>query len=474
MRAVKQPPNDSAAQFPSDAAGSYLTSPAVVLAAAVLLYISITGTVPLTYDEAWNFTNLSSRSPSYALLNYPAPNNHVLFTFLQSLLLPNRLVSYWPPFLRLPNLLYGWALFIVLGKILSACSIGKQTAHFGVALLMISPITALYLVVARGYLLGLLLVLAAVLAYLHKRLNVATLCLILATYTVPTFGYIYPALVICAELDDATSWPRRVLRVSVRSAIFVAAVATLYLPVLDSLSKSSNGTFAYSQTGVFGADVARLASFITMPVAIRQIWLLPLCTVLIYGRIAWKGRAMKRGMAHRLAQFAALAGLFSLLIPTILHAIGLSALPFVRNLIAIPFLLGLGIFVAAENGLLFSSQLFRAGVRAVFAANFALTAAVFLMCFIIRSPLDYPTFAGLNPTPIEDAVKRGVPMRGALISAPWFYEPVLALYGNAGGYNFRRIDEDAPVADLPCVSGTIPPASGIKIESSVVTGRLCY
>lgn len=320
----------------------YLASPIVILAAAVLFYISLTGTVPLTYDEAVNFSFFSSKPPTYALWNYQSSNNHVLFTFLQSLLLPNTLVYFWPPFLRLPNLLYGCGLFAVLGRILSECSVRKHAAYFGVALVMISPISALYFVVARGYLLGLLLVMAAVLAYLQERIKLATLFVIFATYTVPTFAYIYPAFIVCAELDDVgSSWRRRVLRMGTRSAIFVAGVVLLYLPVLDGVHKSSQlAEHLKTQPGTLLADLTRFASFITLPIAIREIWLLPLGLMLIYSGIAWRGRSIERGKAHRLVYFAAFAGLFSILMPLLLYAAGLSAFPFVRKPHCSPVLLG--------------------------------------------------------------------------------------------------------------------------------------
>lgn len=143
------------------------------------------------------------------------------------------------------------------------------------------------------------------------------------------------------------------------------------------------------------------------------------------------------------------------------------------NLIAVPFFLGLGIFVAAENGLLFRSLWFRSGVRVALAANLALTAGVWFTCFVVRSPLGYPTFAGLSPTPIERAIKRGVPMRGAALSAAWAAGPVLTLYARAAGYTFQEVD-DASFAALPCVSGNTPPTSAIRIDNSVVIGLLCY
>lgn len=252
----------------------YLASPIVLLAAAVLLYISLTGTVPLTYDEAANFSFFSSKPPTYALWNYQSSNN--------------------------------------------------------------------------------------------------------------------PALIVCVELNNAGSWRRRVLRMGARSTIFVAGVVMLYLPVLDGVHKSSQlAEHLKTQPGTLLTDLTRFASFITLPIAIREIWLLPLGLVLIYSGIAWRGKSIERGKAHRLVYFAAFAGLFSILIPLILHAAGLSALPFARNLIAVPFFFGLGIFVAAENGLLFRSRWFRSGVRVAFVANLALTAGVLFTCFVVRSPLGY-------------------------------------------------------------------------------------
>ena len=55
-----------------------------LLVVAVVSYISLTGIVPLTYDEAANYQIFSSRGYAFVLTNYSLPNNHVFFTLLQS------------------------------------------------------------------------------------------------------------------------------------------------------------------------------------------------------------------------------------------------------------------------------------------------------------------------------------------------------------------------------------------------------
>src|SRR5215831_439554 len=83
---------------------------AVSLAGLFLLGVaalSLPGRAPLTYDEAYNFTDLAAHGLGYVLSHYPNPNNHVAFTGLQALLLPADAVRRWPPLLRIPNLLVG-------------------------------------------------------------------------------------------------------------------------------------------------------------------------------------------------------------------------------------------------------------------------------------------------------------------------------------------------------------------------------
>jgi hypothetical protein len=91
--------------------------PAVALAGPFLVglaVLSLAGSVPLTYDEAYNFTDLSSAGVGYVLTHYPNPNNHVAFTALQALLLPAGTVRGWPLLLRLPNLIVATALLGLL------------------------------------------------------------------------------------------------------------------------------------------------------------------------------------------------------------------------------------------------------------------------------------------------------------------------------------------------------------------------
>ncbi len=105
----------SAAPAPSpDKASWWRAAPLAGVWLLVVTTLSLRGHVPLTYDEAFNFTDVASRGVGYVISHYPNPNNHVAFTALQAISLPATLVETWPPLLRIPNLLVGAALLALL------------------------------------------------------------------------------------------------------------------------------------------------------------------------------------------------------------------------------------------------------------------------------------------------------------------------------------------------------------------------
>ena len=71
---------------------------------AAVVTLALCGAVPLTYDEAANYSTLASHGAAYTVTHYPTPNNHVAFTTLQALLLRPDWVRAWPLTLRVPNL----------------------------------------------------------------------------------------------------------------------------------------------------------------------------------------------------------------------------------------------------------------------------------------------------------------------------------------------------------------------------------
>src|SRR5262249_16185728 len=148
--------------------------------------------VPLTSDESWNYHYVSRRGAFYALTTYELPNNHILFSALQSLL-PDRLIVAWPPIIRLLNIIYG-TVFLLLAQYLLKPNLGSVGATIGAAALVLcNPLFTLYFFIARGYLLGsLLLLISLAIAATGRKFALSAIFAGLATLCVPTFALALP------------------------------------------------------------------------------------------------------------------------------------------------------------------------------------------------------------------------------------------------------------------------------------------
>ena len=77
---------------------------ALLVVAGVLGWLAL-AVVPLTYDEAYSWTNYIQRGWRVACCLYDAPNNHMFHSMLAASILPRTTVARWPLFLCVPNLL---------------------------------------------------------------------------------------------------------------------------------------------------------------------------------------------------------------------------------------------------------------------------------------------------------------------------------------------------------------------------------
>jgi hypothetical protein len=185
----------------------------------VLFIISIVAPViPFNGDEAANYLEFSRFGPIYPIFHYELPNNHVFFTVLQSLLVPKVMLSFLPAFPRFLNIIVTVCLFSFLFIFINHLS---KKIIFGLILLIacffISPLVTPYFIVARGYLLGLTLLLIGIYFMVKNKFLVSSVLFILSGWTVPTYAYALPFIYISAMC----------LYSGARKKVLLSAISTL-------------------------------------------------------------------------------------------------------------------------------------------------------------------------------------------------------------------------------------------------------
>lgn len=163
-----------------------------------LLYL-LAGLIAIPYiqinsDEAYAFEYFTQKNPLVSLVTYPAPNNHVLFSFLSSVL--NKLIPFDLYSLRLPALLAAYFSSSLLLLFAKSRWKFKATAVAFVAVLL-SFLPLFYAVQGRGY--ALLMLFASLSAILtikaieSRKLEFPMTLVLVSTlgfYTIPI--YLYP------------------------------------------------------------------------------------------------------------------------------------------------------------------------------------------------------------------------------------------------------------------------------------------
>lgn len=442
------------------------------LLVAAIAVLALAGLLPLTYDEAWNYLNLSAHGVRPVLGSYPVPNNHVLFTALQALLL-NGLPNWWPPLLRLPNLLYLGALLGVTAAILERGGHARSVAVWlAVAVIFAAPIPALYAFVARGYLLGLLFVALAVLAAMEERLFRAALLMALAAWCVPTFAYWWPAFALLPLAGQGIRRLRAWKTATLSSALFGGLVAAAYYPLRSEVKRFAQFPFADlpDTPGQLLAEVAHNTLYLhaLLPRAAAVVLFLLAWALLVAG---WRADRME-GPRRRLL-FLALAGVVSgLAVPTATWAAGASRLPFTRNMIVIPFLVTLGLALLPEPLRRIPGERGRDAASLFLAANALLGAAWLASACLGGDPNRLPGYRNLSGTPIERAIFRGVPLERAELRITFLDEPVVQAYLRRYQYSYEVVPG---AAAAPCLSGSRhSPLGRIQIRHRGHWLELCF
>ena len=451
----------SAAPAPSpDKASWWRAAPLAGVWLLVVTTLSLRGHVPLTYDEAFNFTDVASRGVGYVISHYPNPNNHVAFTALQAISLPATLVETWPPLLRIPNLLVGAALLALLVRVLGRRTGPATATLLALCALLAAPLFTTYLLVARGYLLGTLLLLASLIWAAEGRSLAGTVVLLaLATWTVPTFGYAVPGVLAGAALAGRDA-RRAAVALTLAGLSYLALVVLLYAPVLPAMLAQRQSWRSTALPGGFSLGIVRrLANVTSSGTGVGALLLAAGAAVL--------ARRQADRFRDRLLLLALAAGASFLLVAETLAALRLASTPFWRNMLFAPLLLALALGLALP-------ALPRGGqvlVWALLLFNAALGLRDLGTCFVTGSPADYRGLRALGPTGIE----RGLAVGAAFwnVRCDRLAEAVCQAYAaHLPGLSFGPAEADS----LPCLAGGSPPSEGLGITVSVSGGRrqLCY
>jgi hypothetical protein len=332
---------------------------ALVYCAIVVVSLALSGVVPLIYDEAWNYLALSNRYIFYPLVRYKVPNNHIFFTFAQSVLVPDFLVRVNPHFLRIPNLLYAGAAVLLSYHVLVRRG-GVRIAPFAGAVLavaLVSPLATTYLFVARGYLLGTVLLLAG--CYYLSRPPArypftGWLLVVGAAWTIPTFGYTLPGL-FALHLMRLWSEGRRFEWRRDPLPRVVAILVVVYLPAAHEIVGWTSGAsatwgalfahirFVVGQIGNFeGSTVAYVVGSVACGLGLLAL-LVQLPTVLGEPRSEHVDRRMFSVMV-----LACVASYFACV--AALALLGIAKPPYVRHAVFVPLFLVVGVLTWLAHG----------------------------------------------------------------------------------------------------------------------------
>jgi len=194
------------------------------------------GTLPISYDEAWTYLNMSSKNWLVSMSYYPAPNNHILFSILTNLTV---LLPLDPTLaLRLPNLLLLPVCYVTVLLVLREF-FGSKVSILGTVAFMTAYPVALYGVQARGYFLYMWFAVLSVYCT-YKMIHTSqrhfafvwVLVNALGFYVMPSFLYPFASMsLFAAAVCIANKNWSRFRQVVVAGAVTGILVVCLYAPV---------------------------------------------------------------------------------------------------------------------------------------------------------------------------------------------------------------------------------------------------
>ncbi len=366
---------------------------AVVFTFLVLIFgfISVVQPViPLTYDEAWNFTDISRHGFLYTITHYPYPNNHVFFTALQSIFTPLAALPFLPYALRLVNSVVCSVFFLLLFVLLRTTAPKYQSLHIPIllSLFFVTPLVTTYFIVSRGYVLGSFLLFIGIYCLARKKYAIAILPLSLSAWTVPTFLYALPFVYIAVVLGNTKQHRFFIAMTGVAVAIFVFL---LYIPILKYVFASTNQWTTYSFVTFFTETVRSLSNYSFLP----NGWILHSLYVILYICSACAAYFQKNSSFIRRFFLSLNIAVMSYLVTIfILSELHLARPPFMRNGLFIPIVVHITIIYAA---LLIKRTYFRYIAGCLLVGNLLAGINLFTTQLAYTSVHPYPYLAELSP-----------------------------------------------------------------------------
>lgn len=418
--------------------------------------------VPLTYDEAWNYLNVSSLGVAFPMTHYPAPNNHVLFSISQALLAKTGLVKSSPLFLRAGNVVVVFAAFALLLRLLLRSKIPRGwSVALAAACLFCSPTLTTYLFVGRGYLLGSTLLLGAALAFDARRSPVVLAILVaLATYTVPTFGFVVPGICVTLLVGPRRYGPG--LKASASFGIvWLLLIVVAYWPIHHELFAHRTLWNTTVAIGHFSKHML-VAAWSSTPE-----WMFAAALTAAVGFAVIRRVRVTR--SRRVVIISA-AMLVSFLVTVEgMNAFALTTIPFWRNAGLVPLFITVAAIALGTR----QDRSVRLALWLPVLANGAFGVIAVASAFGPGgNPLAYPGFRELSSTPLENVAR--LEARPERIACEQWAAEVCTLYAPSMPIVLRpRIDS---VSDPSCAVGRTMPPEGVRV-SVEIAGRerwLCY
>lgn len=204
---------------------------------------------PLIYDEAYTYLNFTRDSFYVCLVVYPFPNNHVLYSFITSVI---DSIPFVPAIvaLRLPVIIVG--LFsLCFAYFFLKRFYSRNIAVFIVGIASLLPMSILYTYQARGY--GILMLFFLIAFYAvhgiissgaHKYWLLFLISSVLGLYTIPSF--LYPLLIL--NFLILIFKVRDMKKLIICNLLILVFTVFLYLPIIlnEGLSALISNPFVKS------------------------------------------------------------------------------------------------------------------------------------------------------------------------------------------------------------------------------------
>lgn len=204
---------------------------------AVILLYKYAFLFPFTVDEAFSWVHLVNKGPVVSALYYPAPNNHIFYTIVCSI------VNYLPfdPVwvMRIPTVI-AFILCIYMVYLVFARLINSNAGIVGGILFIVHPSMIYYALHGRGYMFLVLFVLLSIWFLYSTLINKVKyaqagfiVSAVLGFYTVPVFLYYFILLAFTAVMYVCWHKEWKSLRFIVTLFATVAILTVLlYSPVI--------------------------------------------------------------------------------------------------------------------------------------------------------------------------------------------------------------------------------------------------